>query len=189
MRCSRKSYTENIIVSYLWTHRFIAPLRALRAELTLQNVHECWLLISFDTVGSRWVVPMWMMRDEKRFGGLKSLHKKFWKLLSCCIFAHTARIHNPDMFFFFFFSFHPMVFSSNPKKCCAFKSPLFFPALLLFFFFYSPPQFTLQETLSDKSIGRMFIRGWFLLYSCITLQWRSPSVTIKGGVTLCCSKI
>lgn len=82
-------------------------------------------------------------------------------------FAHPARIHNPKMCFFFFF-LSPHGFLIQSKEVLCFQ----IPSLLLSFAPFlqtdtrrpkypacAPPQFTSQETLSDKSVWRMFVRG------------------------------
>lgn len=92
-------------------------------------------------------------------------------------FAHPARIHNPDMCFFLFL-FHPMV--SHPiQRSAALSNPLSSLQLSSFlqtdtrpkYLSCTSPQFTLERTMSDKSVWRMFKRGGiskFLNKACVT---------------------
>lgn len=91
-------------------------------------------------------------------------------------FAHPARIHNPDMCFFFF-SFTPW-FLIQSKEVLRFQIPSSFQLSSFLqtdtrpkYLSCASPQFTLERTMSDKSVWRMFKRGGiskFLNKACVT---------------------
>lgn len=108
-----------------------------------------------------------MMKEEKTDLVVKNSAPEVMETSFLLCFAHPARIPNPEMCFFFLFPFTPW-FSHPIQRSAVLSNPLSSSQLCSFLQTDTrrpkypacvSPQFTLQRTLSDKSVWRMFMRG------------------------------